>query len=214
MKYLSTSILSIKEDLTNNIKKIDRVTDYIHLDIMDGIFVTNTTWNIEDTRTFTLGHNKPLDVHLMVSNVKKYVDDFSTLNPEYITFHLEAVDNVDEMIEYIKSKGIKVGLSIKPDTDITLIYPYLRKIDLALVMSVEPGKGGQKYLDSATTKIDRLKEIRETFKYNYLIEVDGGVNKDTLSKCINSDLFVIGSYITCSENYDERIQEVYSIIKA
>lgn len=214
MKYLSTSILSIKDNLIDNIKIIDEKTDYIHIDIMDGIFVNNNTWDINTVKLLTEGHKKPLDVHLMVSDVKKYIDDFSLLKPEYITIHLESTNKIDEVIEYIKNKGIKVGLSIKPSTDVSKLYPFLKKVDLILIMSVEPGFGGQKFLDSATIKIDRLKELRTLYEYNYKIEVDGGVNLETLNKCINSDLFVVGSYITSSNNYEDRIDEINKIIKA
>ena len=181
---------------------------------MDGIFVNNNTWDINTVKLLTAGHKKPLDVHLMVSDVKKYIDDFSLLKPEYITIHLESTNKIDEVIEYIKNKGIKVGLSIKPSTDVSKLYPFLKKVDLILIMSVEPGFGGQKFLDSATIKIDRLKELRTLYEYNYKIEVDGGVNLETLNKCINSDLFVVGSYITSSNNYEDRIDEINKIIKA
>ena len=214
MKYLSTSILSIKDNLIDNIKIIDEKTDYIHIDIMDGIFVNNNTWDINTVKLLTEGHKKPLDVHLMVSDVKKYIDDFSLLKPEYITIHLESTNKIDEVIEYIKNKGIKVGLSIKPSTDVSKLYPFLKKVELILIMSVELGFGGQKFLDSATIKIDRLKELRTLYEYKYKIEVDGGVNLETLNKCINSDLFVVGSYITSSNNYEDRIDEINKIIKA
>ena len=171
MKYLSTSILGFKENAKENIKKIDSLnTDYLHIDIMDGIFVSNKTWTIEETKTLVENHTKPLDVHLMVSDIKKYIDDFSTLNPTYITFHFEATENPKEIIEYIKSKNIKVGISIKPRTTVEDLIPYLNLVDLILIMSVEPGKGGQEYLTSANEKIDELELLRNAYKYNYLIE--------------------------------------------
>ena len=211
MKYLSTSILGFKENAKENIKKIDSLnTDYIHLDIMDGIFVPNKTWSIEETKTLVENHTKPLDVHLMVSDIKKYIDDFSTLNPTYITFHFEATENPKEIIEYIKSKNIKVGISIKPRTTVEDLIPYLNLEDLILIMSVEHWKGGQEYLTTANEKIDELELLRNAYKYNYLIEVDGGINNNTIKECLNADMFVVGSYITSSEDFESRINEIKS----
>jgi ribulose-phosphate 3-epimerase len=211
MKYLSTSILGFKENAKENIKKIDSLnTDYLHIDIMDGIFVPNKTWSIEETKTLVENHTKLLDVHLMVSDIKKYIDDFSTLNPTYITFHFEATENPKEIIEYIKSKNIKVGISIKPRTTVEDLIPYLNLVDLILIMSVEPGKGGQEYLTSANEKIDELELLRNAYKYNYLIEVDGGINNNTIKECLNADMFVVGSYITSSDDFESRINEIKS----
>lgn len=211
MKYLSTSILGFKENIKENIKKIDSLnTDYLHLDIMDGLFVPNKTWSIDEIKPLLENHTKPLDVHLMVSDVKKYIDDFCKLNPTYITFHFEATENPKEIIEYIQSKNVKVGISIKPRTTVEDLIPYLNLVDLILIMSVEPGKGGQEYLTSANEKIDELELLRSAYKYRYLIEVDGGINNNTIKECLNADMFVVGSYITSSEDYEEKINEIKS----
>jgi ribulose-phosphate 3-epimerase len=206
---LSVSILSIKDDIKKNINIIDNSNvDFIHLDIMDSIFVANKTWDFNYIFELVKDVHKPLDVHLMVSDVISYIDDYKKLNPIYITFHLEAVNNHLEIIDYIKKHNIKVGMSIKPNTPISLIKPYLKYLDLVLIMSVEPGMGGQLFLDNATNKIDELKDLRESNNYNYVIEVDGGINDKTVEKCINANIVVVGSYITNSSNYIEQINKI------
>jgi len=206
---ISASFLSIKEDLNNNIKKLDNSNiDYLHLDIMDNIFVPNITWIFNEMNELLEGTNKPKDVHLMVKDVIKYIDDYSKLNPEYITFHLEAVDNVLEVINYIKSKNIKVGVSIKPNTNVENLLEYLPLIDLVLIMSVEPGFGGQTFIESSLDKIEELYNIRENNNYNYLIEVDGGINSDNIKKLNKCDIAVVGSYITNKSDYNEAIDSL------
>lgn len=202
---ISASFLSIKEDMEKNLEKLDKTNiDYLHVDIMDGIFVPNKTSNqIIDLLKNT---NKPKDVHLMVSDVKAYIDEYSKLNPVYITVHIEALSNPLEIINYIKDKNIKVGFSIKPNTDIEILKPYLEYLDLILVMSVEPGKGGQEFIGSSKEKIDMLKELQKD--YHYLIEVDGGINKETIKHCQNADIVVIGSYITNSTDYNEKVDSI------
>ena len=202
---VSTSILSVKDDLQKCVYELNNTnTDYIHLDIMDGIFVENTTWSIDTLRNVLTYNSKPLDVHLMVADVKSYVDLYATLKPEYITFHYEAIDDINEMINYIKSLGIKVGLSIKPNTKIEEIYEYLPKVDLVLVMSVNPGMGGQEFIMGTTQKVNGLKDYKINNNLNYLISVDGGINGDTVKLIRNADITVSGSYIT-SNNYNDAI---------
>lgn len=196
---ISISILNIKDD-NEKIKEIDNLgSDYIHIDIMDSKFVPNTS---EMVNLPSL--NTKRDIHLMVYDIKSYVDIYKKYNPEYITFHVEATNDIREMIDYIHLLGIKVGLSIKPGSSIDKIYPYLGIIDLALVMSVEPGAGGQKFIPTSEDKINELKAIREKYNYHYVIEVDGGVNSETKDSCKNADILVVGSYITMSDNIEER----------
>lgn len=206
---ISTSILSVENEyIKDSIDKLNNTnTDYIHLDIMDGLFVTNKSWSYEFLEERLVNNKKPLDVHLMVSDVKKYIDLFANLNPEFITFHYEAISEVGSVINYLKSKNIKVGLSIKPATDVSEIIDYLPYVDLVLVMSVEPGKGGQEFIENSTNKIDTLYKIREMKGYNYLIEVDGGINNETIRKCNNADIAVAGKYIT-SRDYNEAIDNL------
>lgn len=206
---ISASFLSIKEDLKNNIKKLDNSNiDYLHLDIMDNIFVPNITWSFGEISELLEDVRRPKDVHLMVKNVINYIDDYSMVNPEFITFHLEAVDNVLEVINYIKDKNVKVGISIKPNTKVNELLEYLPLIDLVLVMSVEPGFSGQKFIDNSIEKIDELYSIRSNNNYNYLIEVDGGVNADNIKLLNKADIVVVGSYITNNSDYDSAINNL------
>ena len=196
---ISTSILNMEKDLKHLTELNNTSTDYIHLDIMDGIFVSNTS----DMYNFIKNNeiNKPLDIHLMVENVDEYIEKYSKLNPEFITFHVE-VSNTLSLINKVKEKNIKVGLAISPKTDIKLLMPYLKDIDLILVMSVEPGYGGQEFLESTYSKLEELNKLKHN--YSFLLEVDGGINNYN-SKKINADMIVVGSYITKSNNMQEMI---------
>ncbi len=206
---ISTSILSIKDDLENSLKKLDLTsTDFMHVDVMDGIFVNNNSVAYDVYEELLDNCNTPLDVHLMVSDVKKYIDLYRELKPVIITFHFEAVDNHRDVIDFIKSCGIKVGMSIKPNTKVSEIVDLLPYLDLVLVMSVEPGSGGQEFIYDSPVKINELDKIRKEKNYSYLIEVDGGVNDITSKLCINADILVVGSFITSSDDYEEQIQKI------
>ncbi|MDD2518934.1 MAG: ribulose-phosphate 3-epimerase, partial [Bacilli bacterium] len=151
---ISASFLSIKDNLKENIEILDKTNiDYLHLDIMDGEFVNNKTYSIDEIKNLLSNTNKAKDVHLMVSDVVKYINEFKTLNPEFITFHLEATNNPNEIISYLKQMNIRVGISIKPNTSVDTILSYLNDIDLILIMSVEPGLGGQEFIKDVVSKI-------------------------------------------------------------
>ena len=143
----------------------------------------------------------------MVSDVKRYIDEFSKINPEFITFHYEAASEISSVINYIHELGIKVGMSIKPSTDVSEIVDYLPYLDLILVMSVEPGKGGQVFIEDSVRKMEQLYNLRERENYKYVIEVDGGINDETIKKCNKADIAVVGSYIT-KQNYEEAISNL------
>ena len=192
---VSASILSIKDNLELSIKELSKTPiDFIHLDIMDGKFVSNTTYSIDDAKKI-IDNSKKLDVHLMVNDIEKYVLDFSTLNPEFITFHYEATSNIKYYIDLIKSLSIKVGIAINPETDVRVLDEYLKDIDLVLIMSVKPGAGGQKFIPSSIDKVKYLMEMKKNNNYSYLVSIDGGVNSDTI-KDINTDIVVVGSFLT------------------
>jgi len=201
---LAVSFLSLGSDI-EKIEKLNNINaDYIHYDVIDGKLTDGSSLNYEQMKKLNL--TKLKDVHLMVEDVKSYVDNFKNLNPEYITFHIEANVNHRKLIDYIHSFNIKVGLSINPETPVVKIKPFLDKIDLVLVMSVHPGKGGQKFID-VSSKINELK----TCDGNFLIEVDGGINNETIKYCKEADIVVVGSYIT-NGNYEERIESLWENI--
>lgn len=205
---ISASFLDIGEPKDIQLSKLDSLDiDYIHLDVMDGIFVDNMTYTYEEFYNITRFTRKPKDIHLMVSDVKKYIDDFSKFNPEFITFHYEAVSDVFSVVNYIHNLGIKAGISIRPGTDVSEIISYLGYIDLVLVMSVEPGRGGQSFIENSSTKIEQLYNLRQNNNYHYLIEVDGGINDDTIKECDKADICVVGSYIT-KHDYEQSIRKL------
>lgn len=195
---VSVSILSSSIKAGDIVKKLDNtMADYIHLDIMDGKFVDNKTWTFSEVKKIISYSNLPLDVHLMVENPKKYIEDYAMLNTSYITFHYEAVKDIDSMIEFVKDYGLKVGIAINPDTNESVLFPYLNKIDEIIVMSVFPGRSGQTFIENTTNKIRNLKE--EIIKQNSrcIISVDGGINNETgfLCKEAGVDMLVSATYI-------------------
>lgn len=204
---LSCSYLSSK-DKENTIKELNKtVIDYIHVDVMDGEFVSNETLDFNRLRNYFYDNKKNLDVHLMVKNVKLYVELYSLLNPKYITFHIEN-GNTLELINYVKNKNIRVGLAVNPDTDVDMIKPFLDKVDLILVMSVVPGRGGQSFIESS---LDKIRKIRRLNK-DIVISVDGGINNINIKKIkeAGASMSVIGSYIT-NNDINEKVRELKDI---
>lgn len=202
---ISASFLSIKNNIKENIIKLDNTNiDYLHLDIMDNVFVPNKSFDINEIKEIILNTKKPYDVHLMVKDIFKYIDDYKQLNPEFITFHYEAHENVEEVINYIKKLNIKVGISIKPNTKVESIKHLLNKIDLVLIMSVEPGFGGQDFIFDTAKKIEEIKSLNK----DLLVSIDGGINDQTVKHCKNADIIVVGSYITNNDNYQEQINKL------
>lgn len=195
---VSVSILSSSIKPQDIVKKLDNTkADYIHVDIMDGKFVENKTWTISEVKKIVSYSKLPLDVHLMVENPSKYIEDYALLNTSYITFHYEAVKDIDKMINEIKNYGLKVGIAINPETDEKVLYPYLTKVDQILVMSVHPGKSGQSFIDNTPNKIDNLKQEIINQNAKTIISVDGGINDETGKLCVDKgiDMLVSASYI-------------------
>lgn len=211
---ISPSILSADfKKLGLEVEKcISAKCEWLHFDVMDGHFVPNISFGSVVLKSIK-DYNIFYDVHLMISDPLKYAESFIENGANLITFHVESYDNkkkIMDTIKFIKDKGVRVGLSIKPKTSVDEIKEYLPYLDVVLVMSVEPGFGGQKFNNIAVSKIAELNAIREQNNYNYLIEVDGGINDETSKLCIKSgvDILVAGSYIFNSNDYEERINKL------
>lgn len=184
--------------------------DYLHIDVMDGHFVPNISMGAVVYKHLKNKVDMIFDVHIMISDPYTYAEDFVKAGADILTFHYEAVEDVKEVIEHIKSFGIKVGISIKPKTDVKVLIPYLDMVDLILVMSVEPGFGGQKFIESVLNKIKYLKDLKDIKKYSYLIEVDGGINEKTAPSCKDAgcDIVVAGTYIFKSKDRKNTIKDL------
>ena len=209
---VGVSFISSDYDLETTISKIEESSaDYIHVDMMDGIFVENSNFTVQDLKKMFKNTKKKLDVHMMVCSPNKYVKDFAKMpNVEYLTLHCESHRRPIDVINMIRHTPLKVGLAINPETKVSHIVPLLNHLDLVLVMSVKPGKGGQKFMEEILYKIETLKELREQNGYHYVINVDGGINEETakLVKEAGADMVVSGSYVCKSDDYNQRIESV------
>ena len=191
----------------SNMEKIIKDFDqsdanYIHLDVMDGDFVPNLTFGpkfISDIRKYT---NKTFDVHLMINRVDKFLQDYIDAGSDIITFHIEIDEDIERNLQYIKSKGLKSGLAIKPNTDWNTITPFIDLIDQALVMTVEPGFGGQSFMNNQLLKVKEIKKLSQDNNLALDIGVDGGVDNITGPLCINAgaNVLIAGSYLFKQEN--------------
>lgn len=215
--YISTSILSVEE--TNSTKTFynleEAKTDYFHIDVMDGIFVENNTNEkmLNYCNIIKQISNLPLDIHLMVKKVKQFVEEYMKFEPDIITFHYESCasdEEVMELISFIKESNIKVGLSIKPNTPVEKIYKFLPYVHLILIMTVEPGKGGQELILETLEKIKNLRKYIDKQNLDTYIQADGGINLDTIENVKNAgtDIIVAGSAIIKSDNYKETIKKL------
>ena len=203
MIKVSTSILTCNHRIqaTEELNKTN--TDYIHIDYMDGIFVDNKEFTIEEIKTLSKISTKKLDIHIMAENPEPIIQELKGLNIEYITIHYEINKPLHKIINLIHNQGYKCGISIKPKTNPKNIIEYLKKIDLVLIMSVEPGKGGQKFIPDVLNKIKELKQN------NLIIEIDGGINDTNIEELKNIvDIVVVGSYITNSSDYNKQINNL------
>lgn len=215
MIQISPSILSADfSKLGDEVKEICELgADYIHIDVMDGHFVPNISFGAGVMKSLNGVSSVPYDVHLMIEDPDIYLDTFVTDNTEFITVHLEACVHLDRTIEHIKSLGngrIKAGVSLNPATPVDLLSCIIDKVDLVLIMSVNPGFGGQKFIPQSIDKVRELSRIREDKDLKFLIEVDGGVNGDNahLLREGGADILVAGSYIFKSSDRKKAIESI------
>lgn len=181
--------------------------DYIHVDVMDGAFVPNISFGAGVMKSLNNVATIPYDVHLMIEDPDRYIEDFVTPNTEFITVHQEACRHLDRTIQHIHSTGVKAGVALNPATPIVMVEDVLDKVDMILIMSVNPGFGGQKFIPRALDKIRRLDEIRKENGYDFVIEVDGGVNLQNCDelKSVGTDILVAGSAVFKAESRKEAI---------
>lgn len=206
--FLSCDFTKLKEEIIS-VKN----AKWLHFDVMDGKFVKNITYNHEMVKTIKGFSKQFFDVHLMIETPEKYFNDYVFAGADLVTFHYEAVEDIFGLIKSIKEKNILVGISIKPDTDVRVLDEYLPDLDLILIMSVEPGKGGQKFISESVDKIKYLAEKRSIFNYKYLIEVDGGINLETAKtvKDAGCDVIVVGSFLFNQTNRSDLIGELENV---
>lgn len=217
-KFIAPSILSA--DFTNLSREIRSAemgsADFIHCDVMDGKFVPNITFGpivVSAVRRLT---KLPIDVHLMIKDPDNFIEDFVKAGADYVTVHQEEVVHLHRTVTYIKELGAKAGVALNPATPVETLTEILPFIDMVLIMSVNPGFGGQKFIETSIPKIQKLKMMREEGDYDFLIEVDGGVNVDTIASLSEAgvDVFVAGSAIFGSNNATAAAVELKNIVGA
>lgn len=212
MAKVLPSILSADfANLEKDIKEMESYgVDMFHIDVMDGHFVPNISLGFPVIESIRKISKSTFDVHLMIANPEKYVEQFCKIGADMISFHIEATNHADRLIQLIKENGKKAGIVLNPQTPIESIKYLLEKIDYVLIMTVNPGFGGQKFIDSMLEKISELDTIRENMGYEFLIQVDGGINIETAKLCtaIGVDLLVCGSFLFGADNKKEVLEEL------
>ena len=211
MLKLAPSILSADfGHLAEDVKKIEEGgADYIHVDVMDGHFVPNISFGAPVMKCLNGKTKLPYDVHLMIENPDKYIDDFITPKTEYITVHQDACVHLHRTVQNIKSKGVKAGVSINPATPVSTLECILPDVNLVLIMSVNPGFGGQKFIPGALEKVRELAEIKGAKNLDFVIEIDGGITLENIEEVMDAgvEMAVAGSAVFGAEDVTERVRE-------
>lgn len=213
--YIAPSLLSCDFScFGEEIERMDRAgADMMHLDIMDGHFVPNITFGAPVMKFVRKFSDKLFDVHLMISEPLRYIDDFAAAGADIITFHVECDSDIEATIEKIKSHGIKPGLVVKPGTPVEAVFPYLKDMYMVLVMTVEPGFGGQSFMADMMPKVEALKAKRDELGLDFLIEADGGISEDTIAIAAKAgvDVAVAGTAVFKAENVAAKIAELKAL---
>ena len=209
--YLNPSVLNTNwDDLPNIISGIKADCDYIHLDVMDNIFVPNQTFSFDRAKEIIANSVMPIDAHLMISDPDLMAPKYAAAGAASVTVHIEAVNNLSKTINEIRINGAKVGVALKPKTQLADVLPYLPDLDLLLIMTVEPGFGGQKFMMDQVSKISQAKREIDQLNLKVLLQVDGGVSKETIQIARNAgaNCFVAGNAVFKSENPNQMLQEL------
>lgn len=217
MYKLSPSLLAADFGiLKQQLEELDKANvPYLHLDIMDGVFVPNLSFGLAVVQSIRKYTKIVFDVHLMIIEPERYVEQFAKAGADIFCFHIEATENAKELIAKIKDLGMKAAIALKPATPISTIEELLPELDMVLVMTVEPGFGGQKFMQDQMEKVKDLVKLREENNYNYDIEVDGGINPETIKTCFaaGANVIVAGSAVMGAEDISARVKEFAEIAK-
>lgn len=199
---LSTDFLKLQEELT---ALEEAGVDGVHFDVMDGQFVPNISIGLPILEAVRKGTRLPIDVHLMIEKPEKYVELFADYGADMISVHVEATPHIHRVIEQIKNKNVKAGVVINPSTPVDAILPVIKMVDFVLVMTVNPGFGGQSFISDTVVKLDQLSKIKDELNLEFEIEVDGGINNETVETVINhgATMLVAGSYFFKHDDYKE-----------
>lgn len=214
---ISPSILSADfANLERDIRLVEEGgADYIHVDIMDGHFVPNLTFGANVVSAIRPITKLPLDCHLMIENPENYIEEFAKAGADIITVHVESTPHIHRAIQLIKNQGVKAGVVINPGTSVEMIMPVLSEIDMVLVMTVNPGFGGQSFIKETVSKISLLDDLKKDKGYSFEIEVDGGISPETAKICKNAgaNVFVAGSYIYGDPNPVDRLLSLKDAVR-